>query len=204
MRRLLAASLLLFPLVTAATAADPPATAIVRRLNTVLEDAFRRAETLGYKGRFEKIAPAVRDAFDVAFMAEKSIGKFWKPLPDADKAAWVALFAEFTAANYAGNFDKYGGQRFEIAGEEPAQNDTTVVHSKLVDPGGEDTELNYRLHATPAGPRIVDVYLKGTVSELALRRADYTSALERDGFAALVATIRGKIDDLAAGRAKAS
>jgi phospholipid transport system substrate-binding protein len=204
MRRLLAASLLLVPLVTAATAADPPATAIVRRLNTVLEDAFRRAETLGYKGRFEKIAPAVRDAFDVAFMAEKSIGKFWKPLPDADKAAWVALFAEFTAANYAGNFDKYGGQRFEIAGEEPAQNDTTVVHSKLVDPGGEDTELNYRLHATPAGPRIVDVYLKGTVSELALRRADYTSALERDGFAALVATIRGKIDDLAAGRAKAS
>jgi phospholipid transport system substrate-binding protein len=135
-------------------------------------------------------------------MAEKSIGKYWNPLSDADKAKWVALFAEFTAANYAGNFTRGSGQRFEISGEEAAQNDTTIVHSKLIDPGAEDTELNYRLQATPEGPRIVDVYLKGTVSELALRRSDYTSVLEREGFDALVATVRGKIDDLAAGRAK--
>ena len=151
----------------------------IARLDSVLEETLKHAQTLGYQGRFEKLAPAIAENFDVEFMAEKVIGKYWKPLSDADRARWVALFREFTVANYAGNFDKYSGQRFEVLSQEPDQNDTTVVHAKLIDPGGEDVELNYRLHDTPAGPRIIDVYLKGTVSELALRRSDYTSVLER-------------------------
>ena len=48
----------------------------------------------------------------------------------------------------------------------------------------------------------MDVYLKGTVSELALRRSDYASALEREGFDGLLATMHRKIADLAAGRGK--
>jgi phospholipid transport system substrate-binding protein len=187
---------------SAVCAAESGATAVVAKLNAALLDALKNAEQLGYQGRYDRIAAAVPQAFDVDFMAEKSIGKYWKPLSDADKARWVALFREFTAANYAGNFDRYSGQRFEISGEEPSQNETTVVQTKLVNPGGEDTELNYRLHTTPAGPRIIDVYLRGTVSELALRRSDYTSVLEREGFDALLTTVRAKIGDLAAGRAK--
>lgn len=188
-------------LATAVTAADPPATQVIARLNAALLDTLKNAEQLGYQGRFDKLATAVPEAFDVEFMAEKSIGKYWKPLSDADKTRWLAVFKEFTIANYAGNLNKYNGQRFEIDGEQPDQNDTTVVHTKLIDPGNENVELNYRLHQTPAGPRVIDVYLKGTVSELALRRSDYTSVLERDGFDALLATIRAKIADLAAGRA---
>ena len=189
-------------LVAAAVAEDRPATATITRLNAVLLDVLQQAEPLGYAGRFKKLEPAVADAFDLDFMAEKSIGRHWKTLSDADKARWRALFHEFTAATYAGNFDRFSGQRFEISGEEAGQNDTVVVHTKLIDPGGEDTELDYRMHQTAAGPRTVDIYLKGTVSQLALQRSDYTSALERGGFEALVTTIRGKIDDLAAGRAK--
>lgn len=183
-----------------ATADPSPATKVIERLNATLAATLQNAETLGFTGRLAKLIPAVEAAFDVPFMAEKSIGKYWKPLSNADKARWVALFKEFTAANYAGNLKKYSGQRFEVAGEEPSQNDTMVVHTMIVDPGAENTEMNYRLQSTPAGPKIIDIYLKGTVSELALRRSDYTSVLERDGFEALVTMIRGKIDDLAAGR----
>ncbi len=186
----------------AAQADDPPATKVIARLNGVLLDTLKQAESLKYAGRFEKIAPAVEQTFDVAFMAEKSIGKHWAPLSDADKARWMSLFREYMVANYAGNFNRFSGQRFEISGEEANPNDTVVVHSKLFDPGGEDTELNYRFHATPDGPKVIDVYLKGTVSQLALLRADYTSALERGGLDALVASVRTKIADLAAGRAQ--
>jgi phospholipid transport system substrate-binding protein len=198
----LAAVSALLLLATTTRADESPATKLIAHLNATLLDALKQSAQLGYQGRYDRIAAEIPNAFDVDFMAEKSIGKYWKPLSDADKARWIALFREFTAANYAGNLDGYSGQRFEITGEEPSQNDTTVVHTMLRNPSGEDTELNYRLHATPKGPRIIDVYLKGTVSELALRRSDYTSVLERDGFDALLATVRAKIADLAAGRAK--
>jgi phospholipid transport system substrate-binding protein len=183
-----------------ASADEAPAATVIARLNASLLDTLKNGEQLGYEGRVKKMAPAIDAAFDVPFMAEKSIGKYWAPLSDADKARWVALFREFSAANYAGNLTHYSGQRFEITGQESGQNDTEVVHTMLYDPGGEDTELNYRLHDTPNGPKVIDVYLKGTVSELALRRSDYTSTLERDGFEGLVTTVRTKIADLAAGR----
>jgi phospholipid transport system substrate-binding protein len=189
--------------IAAATfAAGSPSTATIAKLNDTLLAVLKNAETLGFKGRLEKLTPAVDQAFDLDFMAEKSVGKYWKPLSDADKARWRALFQEYTAATYAGNFDHYANQRFEISGEEPSQNDTTVVHTMLIDPGGENTALDYRLHQTPKGPKVIDIYLKGTVSQLALQRSDFTSVLERGGLDALTTTIRGKVDDLAAGRAK--
>ena len=49
--------------------------------------------------------------------------------------------------------------------------------------------------------KIVDVYLKGTVSELALRRSDFTATLDREGFPALLKSIDAKNADLAAGKA---
>jgi len=185
-----------------ALAEERAATKVITRLNAALLDVLQHAEALGYQGRFEKLMPVVADTFDLGFMAEKSIGKHWKALSDKEKADWLTLFHEFTAATYAGNFDRFSGQRFDISGEEPSQNDTTVVHTTLVDPGGENTDLDYRLHQTPAGPKVIDIYLKGTVSQLALQRSDFTSTLERGGLDALATTIRAKIADLAAGRAK--
>ena len=50
-----------------------------------------------------------------------------------------------------------------------------------------------------AGWRIVDVYLSGTVSELALRRSDYSGVLRSDGFEALQKAISVKIAEAEAG-----
>ena len=194
--------LLLLGVVTTGRGAGSPATATIAKLDDTLLAVLKNAETLGFKGRLEKLRPAVADAFDLEFMAEKSIGKYWKPLSDADKTRWVALFHEYTAATYAGNFDHFANQRFDISGEEPSQNDTTVVHTVLIDPGTENTDLDYRLHQTAKGPKVIDIYLKGTVSQLALQRSDFTSVLESGGLDALITTIRSKVDDLAAGRAK--
>jgi len=118
---------------SAAIAASPPATQVIERLNATLFETLKDAEKLGFDGRLAKLTPAVGAAFDVEFMAEKSIGKHWKPLSDADKARWVALFKEFTAANYAGNLKKFSGQRFEISGEEPSG--PRVTHPGPNDPG---------------------------------------------------------------------
>jgi len=183
------------------TAAPSAATAVITELNSTFLDVMKNATTLGYVGRRDKIAPAVDKAFDVPFMAEKVLGKHWNPLSEAERTRWVELFREFLTANYAGRLNRYSGQSFENVLEEPSAVDTVMVHTRLVDPGGENVDLNYRLHQTPAGWRIVDVYLKGTVSELALRRSDYTAVIERDGFEALATYLKEKMAALEAGKA---
>ena len=144
----------------------------------------------------------LQDTFDLPFMAEKSLGLRWKALGDADRTRWIAVFGDFTVASYAANFDHYTGQSFEVLGEEPAASGTRLVRTRVVVPGADSVDFAYRLRPTGDRWAIVDVYLKGTVSELALRRSDYASALEREGFDGLLATMHRKIADLAAGRGK--
>jgi phospholipid transport system substrate-binding protein len=102
-------------------------------------------------------------------------------------------------ANYAGQFDGYSGQTFETLGEEPARMETVVVKSVLVDPKGDNVELNYRMRELNGAWKIVDIYLDGTVSELALRRSEFSSIVKRENFDGLIAAIDAKIVKLASG-----
>jgi phospholipid transport system substrate-binding protein len=175
---------------------------VVGTLNAALLDVLQHADTLGYHGRFERLKPVMQDTFDLAFMAEKSLAQRWKGLSDADRKRWIEVFGDFTIANFAANFDHYTGQTFELLGEEPAANDTRLVRTRVVNPGTGNVDFAYRLRAVGDRWSIVDVYLKGTVSELALRRSEYASTLERDSFERLLAAMRGKIAHLAAGAGK--
>jgi phospholipid transport system substrate-binding protein len=103
-------------------------------------------------------------------------------------------------ANYAGRFNRYSGQTFETLGNEPAAHGTAIVRTRLRNPTGEDVDLTYRLHPAAAGWRIVDIYLKGTVSELALRRSEYAAVLQRDGFDSLLRIVEERITELSVGK----
>jgi phospholipid transport system substrate-binding protein len=186
---------------TPTVADERPATQTVVRLNATLLDVLQHAEALGYQGRVERLTPVMGETFDLDFMAEKSLGLHWNTLSDTERRTWLELFRDFIIANYAGNFDHWAGQRFDVLGEEPSTNGTVLVRTRVIDPRGEDVDLSYRLHDA-GGWKIADVYLKGMVSELAMRRSDYTSVIERSGFPVLVDMMRGKIADLAAGRGK--
>jgi phospholipid transport system substrate-binding protein len=187
---------------TLARAADSGATAVVNRFDATLIDVMKDGESLGYQGRFQRLQPVMQEVFALDYMAEKSLGQSWSELNEADRATWRQLFGEFTVANYAANFDRFTGQRFDMLGEEASTNNTTLVKTKVVSPGADDVALTYRLQKIGGAWKIIDVFLKGTVSELALRRSDYASVFERNGFAALATMLRGKIADLAAGRGK--
>jgi len=183
-------------------AADSAPTAVVRQFNDALLSVLKDGEKLGYSGRYQRLRAVMQETFDLDFMAEKVLGKSWDDLSDADRTRWREVFSEFTVANYAANFDRFTGQQFEIRGEEPSANGTVLVKSLVKSPGHEDVELTYRLYQVGSRWRIMDVFLKGTVSEVALRRSDYGSVLERDGFGKLVDVVRARIADLAAGRAR--
>ena len=170
----------------------------IAALHAALLDVMQNAESLGYEGRSEKLTPVIPRYFDVEFMARKAVGRHWKAATDEEKRRYLAAFRRFMVAQWAGRLDGYSGQHFETLGEEPARSETLLVRTQLIDPTDKNVELSYRLRETPDGWQIIDVYMDGTVSELALRRSEFSSVAKREGFDALIQTLEAKIDKLAA------
>jgi phospholipid transport system substrate-binding protein len=176
-------------------------TKVVDALHENLISVMKDAETLGYDGRFDRLEPVISEFFDIPFMAEKSIGRYWKTVDEENRGRLLTTFERFTVANYAGRFTGYSGQIFETVKEQESRHGTVLVHSRLVLDNGETVQLNYRLRPVEDdGWRIIDVLLNGTISELALRRSEYSSLIQREGFAALMLAINKRIDDLAGGK----
>lgn len=184
---------------TAWTGDPGAARVVIEELHAQLLGVMKEAETLGYEGREERLTPVVGDTYDVAFMARKSLGRHWKSLEAGQQQEFQAAFGKVTVANYAGRFVGWSGEVFETLGAEPGVRDTQLVKTRLLQPEDEDVQLDYRLHQTDAGWRIIDVYVNGTISELALRRSEYSALLQREGFEALMEAIDAKIGRLERG-----
>ncbi len=184
----------------ASTANVTAPTMVVDALHENLISVMKNAETLGYNGRFEQLEPVIIELFDIPFMAEKSIGRHWKTVEEDDRGRLLSTFERFTVANYAGRFTGYSGQTFETFKEQESKYGTVLVYSRLVSEDGGTVQLNYRLRPGEGDSwRIIDVLLNGTISELALRRSEYSSLIKREGFAALMTALNKRIDDLASG-----
>jgi len=187
----------------AAIAAEPSApTKVIETMHAGMLEVMRTSATTTFEERAAKLEPVIDTAYDLDFMGRKSLGKSFDSLSPEDQKRWLETFHRFMVANYAGRFTSFSGQKFETLGEEPAAQETVLVRTRLVDPGKENVDLAYRLRQQDGAWKIIDVYLKGTVSELALRRSDFTATLDREGFPALMTNLDGKIADLRAGKVK--
>jgi phospholipid transport system substrate-binding protein len=154
---------------------------------------MKQGERLGLEGRFKKLEPAVREAFNLPLMARVATGSAWQTAQPADQQKLADAFSTFSTANYASQFAKYEGERFVVGKEKPAAGGGTIVETKLIPKDGEPVTLNYLVRADEKGqPRIVDVYLDGSISQLAMRRSEFTAIIKENGFSALIASINDK------------
>ena len=161
-----------------------------------LIDIMKHAKELGIQGRIDELTPLMKETFDLDFMASKAVGRHWRKLSDEDKKRWIEAFTRFTTANYAGRFTGYTGEKFVTKSIEEAPRNTRMVMTEIIVPDDKNVQLNYRLIERDGKWKVIDVFLDGTVSELALRRSEYSSALKRNGFEQLLASVETKIKDL--------
>jgi phospholipid transport system substrate-binding protein len=177
------------------TEAAPGPSDVVRHFYDALLNTMRNAAALGVKGRFQELEPVVLATFDVQFMARLSVGPPWAKLsPEQGQGAWKA-FARYITATYATEFDDFSGEQFQILGEQQIKH-ATIVKTQLVKADGEKVIINYALHDNDTSWQIRDVYLAGTISELATRRSDFTATLRSGGIDALISRLNKKADDL--------
>ena len=176
-----------------------PASLVVENLHAALLDAMKHARQLGYEGRRAALTPVVSASFDFPFMARLALGRGWRNLDESDQNRWVEAFESLSLSTYAARFDGWSGQAFETIEVTDADHGTRLVKTRLLIPDDDDVQLHYRLRENADGWRIIDIYLGGTVSEVALRRSEFSSVFQRQGFDALLGRLQAKIESYAAG-----
>jgi phospholipid transport system substrate-binding protein len=174
-------------------AANPPlddARAPIQGFYAALDRSMKAGDTLTLDARKQRLAPVVSKTFDLPLMAAKVLGRHWRALPPEDQKRWIEAFSGLTVKTYAEQFDENTGLVFEVGAVQAAPGGTALVRTKLTRANDAPVAIDYRLRPAAGGWRIIDIFLNGTVSELALRRSEYTSVLERDGFPKLVTTLQ--------------
>lgn len=183
-----------------AAADEAGAIGVVEAFHADLIEVMKAADTTSYEERREALAPDIAKLFDSRFMAGVAASSYWRGLDDAQKSELADAFRSLTLANYAARFNGYSGQEFETVGTQPAGSNRLFVKTILKKASGDSVKINYLLVQKGDDWKIVDIVVKSGISELALRRSEFSPILRDQGFAALIAMINTKVEDLADGK----
>jgi phospholipid transport system substrate-binding protein len=164
----------------------------VQGFYTTLLDTMRNGQQLGARGRYARIAPVIGQSFDIPLMTRIAVGPDWATLTPAQQAQVTQAFEHYVAAVYAERFDSYSGEQLKVTGEtsSPAG---TVILSQIVKSDGDPVHINYLMRDN----KIADVYLNGTISELATRRSEFGAILKAQGINGLITALNNKAAALA-------
>ena len=159
--------------------------------------------TIGQSGRYARLAPVVVRLFDVPLMARLAIGPSWATLSPTQQQQVTAAFGHYISATYADRFHSYSGEQLQVTGEQPYGTEV-MVQTKIVKSNGDAVSLNYRMRENAGSWQIADVYLDGTISQLATQRSEFHAILQREGVDGLIITLNRKVDLLTRTLASAS
>lgn len=147
------------------------------------------------KSRYDKLKPAVEKAFDLQTMTATAVGPGWDAASDADKKALIDAFTRMTIANYAKNFDTYGGEKFSVDPASITRGNDHFVKSAMKT-SNETIAFNYRMHQVGSEWKITDVYLAGNISQMAQKRSDFAATLASGGPQSLAKRINALTDQM--------
>ena len=169
---------------------------IVDKFQTELVQVMKNGKKLGYSGRFDKLETSVSNSHDLPKIARIVVGKEWEKLTEEQQKKLTDVFSKLSIASYAHNFKDFDGEAFVIDSEEETKMGGVVIHSHLDLPDDKPVKFDYMLKEKGVSWRIINIIANG-VSDLALKRSEYTAILQRDGFDALITKINEKIDNYA-------
>jgi phospholipid transport system substrate-binding protein len=175
--------------------AGAPATA--QALCDAFQAAMKRGASLDFAARKELLGPEIRRDLDLELMTRIVVGPPWRNLGPSDRQQVVDAFSDYCIAVNVQRIKSSSGGRFEV---DPTPTllprGDRIVHTKLYTSDPTPVQLDYLMREDGGHWRIIDVYLSGTISELAARRSEYSTILRQGGVPALVALLRRKTAEL--------
>ncbi len=190
----------LFVLVAAvpAGAAEVEPRVLVERFQGNLLAVMKEAETLGVKGRYDRLVSSIEETFYLPLMIRIASGPYWKGANQTQRSRLISAFRRMSVSRVATLFDGYAGETFEAIGEKPGPQNTLLVKTRIVIPDKPSVNLTYVAKAIKERWRLIDVIVDDGISELSVRRSEYRRVLQKEGVDGLIATLNKKADELIA------
>ena len=129
-------------------------------------------------------------------IAQIALGSHWKTLNDEQKNAFIDRLTELSIATYAAQFNGYSGESFKYDSEQGMKSNRITLRYQLVAPKEKPVVFEYVLGQSNGQWAIINIVVDG-ISDLALKKAQYTSVIEREGFDNLLNKLSQKIYDYA-------
>ena len=199
-RRVLLAALCtaaVFPAAAHAQAAS--ATAPIEALNTALIEVMKAGDSTPFAKRYQLLAPAIDQGFDLPRIIAVSVGSYWSSLPTAQQQKLQQVFRSFIIANYVSNFHSYAGEVAAVAPRTRPVGAEQVVTSTITKPSGEVVRIDYVMGQRGPGWLVQDILLDGTISRVALQRSDFSALLAQGNATQLIASLEQKVTTLSGG-----
>jgi len=179
---------------TDATAADR-AVIEVQSLSASLLKSMRAGRSESMTERYRDLKPVIEEVFALPLMTRLSVGPAWMKFSPQQQQALVKAFSRFTISNYAHNFRSFDGEKFQVDEKVVRRGPEEVVRAQLIPTNDTPVNLLYLMEKVDGLWRVVDVYYNG-ISQLALHRADFASAIGSGGAPLLIAHLNKVSDDL--------
>lgn len=176
--------------------AENTAKNIVLVFQEELLKVMKQGKELGLQGRYKQLENAIVNSHDLTKIVRIVVGKEWKNFTQEQKLELTDVFKRLSIFSYAHNFKEFSGEAFEFVSEDETARGGMIIHTVFKIPDDKDVTFDYMLKKKGDNWRIINIIANG-VSDLALKRSEYTSILKRDGFEALIAKIKEKIDNYA-------
>lgn len=168
----------------------------VDRLNASLIEVMKDAKKLGYQGRYKTLDPVVRESFEFEAVSVLALGTHWKNLDKDQKTAFMEKLTQLSVATYAAQFNGYAGESFRYDSSQYLKNQRVLLRYFLTAPHEKPIKFEYQVHEFNGRWQIINIIVDG-ISDVALRKAQYTSLIDREGFDSLLEKLSRKISDYA-------
>ena len=176
--------------------AQTPSAAVVK-IQTYYQQlmpTIQQAGRLSVRERDRRFTPVISAVFDLATMTRLAVGPAWKSFSAEQQAAARDAFARFIVADYASQIKDYSGESFVVDPQTipETRGGGEIVKTRLLQPGGRAVSINYLVR----GERVIDIYLNGTISDLATRRDEFASIIASGGADALIRRLQDRTESL--------
>ena len=121
-------------------------------------------------------------------IARISAGSSWRGLDAATKNEYLELLRHVVLGTYVSRFDADRGQSLEVFEAIEVRPGRDVVRAQIVRPSGTRVALDYYLRDN----KVFNVEADG-VSDLSIRRADYSGIIKAKGFAGLLSHLKTQV-----------